>query len=60
MEMNVEKPEIMRILKQSTPTHVVGFLLGNSPASEFYTEIKKTPTHIMVDQKQPENVEYFK
>ena len=35
MEMNTEKPEIIRILNQTTPTH------------------------IMIDQKQPENVEYL-
>jgi len=35
MTMNVEKHEVIRILKQTTPTH------------------------IMIDQKQPENVEYF-
>jgi hypothetical protein len=46
METNVEKPEIIRNLKQSTPSHVVCFLLGNSPASEFYTEIKKNSRRI--------------
>jgi hypothetical protein len=36
MEMNMEKPEIIRILNQTAPAH------------------------IMINQKQPENVEYFK
>jgi len=36
MEMNMEKPEIIRILNQTTPAHIV------------------------IDQNQPENREYFK